>query len=117
MKKHNIFETIWYSICGAVGTWGLTYVTLGLIGKFAEIKPEDNVLAKFDASFKATFGLELLGWGLIILGIAAIAAIIVLLIFGKKIDREQEKALRRQARRQGLSETSPTADDIIDAQE
>ena len=117
MKKTKIFEIVWYSLCGAVALWGLTYVALGLIATFLEVKASDNVLAIANENFANVFKLGFLPWGLIIISVAAVAAIIVLLVVGKKVDREQEKALRRQARRQGLSETTPTADDIIDAQE
>lgn len=103
MKKLSIFEIIWYSLCGALALWGLAYTTLGLIGSF--ISPLDNPLKEASDVIAETFGgLGFLLWGLIILSVAAVAAIIVLLVFSKKYDREQEKALRRQARRLGINQ-------------
>lgn len=116
MKKTNktkIFEIIWYSLCGAVALWGLTYTTLGVITRFTSVE----ALIEADEVITNVFKLGFFGWGLIILSIAAVAIIIVLLINAKKVDREYEKTIRRQARRQGLSENAPTADEIIDQAE
>lgn len=112
-NKKSVFEIVWYSLTGAVGLWGLTFIVLGIVCSFI---PLDSVLAEANAAHESTFGLGFLYWGLIILAIAALLAIIVLLTYAKKVDRDFEKTQRRSARRSGLVETAPTADDIIDAQ-
>ena len=93
------FEWVWYIICGLVGIWGLTYIVLGLICNFLPITKEDKGLVKYNyGAFTKAFGLDMLGWGLIILAIAAVAAIVVLLLFSNKVDREYEKNVRRAQR-------------------
>ena len=91
-------ELVWYIVCGLVGLWGLTYIVLGLIAENLPITSEDNDFIKATDKFTETFGLDWLGWGLIILGIAAVGAVIVLLVLSNKADRDYEKNTRRAAR-------------------
>ena len=93
------FEWVWYILCSLVGAWGLTYIVLGLVCNFLPIKKEDEGLVKYNfGDFKKYFGLDMLGWGLIILAIAAVSAVVVLLLFSNKVDREYEKNVRRAQR-------------------
>lgn len=96
--KVSIFEIVWYSICGAIALWGITYIVLGLVGDHLPITAEDNALSEASDAIKVTFGLGFFHWGLILTGVAAAAAIVVLLLNAKKSDREVEKAARRAAR-------------------
>ena len=91
-------ELVWYIVCGAVGLWGLTYIVLGLVAQNLPITSEDNQFIAANNSFAKTFGLDWLGWGLIILAIAAVGAVIVLLSLAGKSDREYEKNTRRAQR-------------------
>ena len=92
------FEIVWYALCALVGLWGLTYIVLGIIAENLPITSEDKGLVKASAQFAKIFGLDFLGWGLIILAIAGIAAVIVLLLFSNKVDRDYEKTVRRAQR-------------------
>lgn len=92
------FEFVWYILTGLVGVWGLTYIVLGLVAENLPITSEDKGLVAANASFQKTFGLDFFYWGLIILAIAAVAAVIVLLLFSNKVDREYEKKVRRAQR-------------------
>ena len=92
------FELVWYILCGGVGLWGLTYIVLGLVAQNLPITATDNDFVEANHKFAETFGLDWLGWGLIILAIAAVAAVIVLLACAGKSDREFEKNSRRSAR-------------------
>ena len=96
--KISLFEFIVYILSGALALWGLTYVILGLFGQYLEIGSDQNVLAKANESFAKVFGLGFFGWGLIILSIGAVLAIICLCVNAKKTDKEAEKAARRAAR-------------------
>lgn len=91
-------ELVWYIVCGAVGLWGLTYIVLGLVAQNLPITSEDNQFIAANNGFAKTFGLDWLGWGLIILAIAAVGAVIVLLSLAGKSDREYEKNTRRAQR-------------------
>jgi hypothetical protein len=105
MKKNTkVFEIVWYSLCGAIALWGITYTTLGLIGD--NISPLDNPLKEASDVIAKNFGLGFVGWGLILISIAAILSIIVLLSTSKQVDRNAEKEARRQARRQLLLENT-----------
>lgn len=105
MKKTNkgtkIFEIVWYTLCGAVALWGLTYTVLGLVSN--ELRSKE-LLSQANQVIADTFGLGFFGWGLIILGIVTVAAVIVLLVFAKRVDRDFEKTQRRAARRSAMQQ-------------
>ena len=92
------FELVWYTLCCLVGIWGITYIVLGLVAENLPIRATNEGLVKVNLDFAKKFGLDFLGWGLIILAIAAVAAVIVLLLFSNKVDREYEKNVRRAQR-------------------
>ena len=109
----SVFEIVWYSLTGAVGVWGLTYVVLGLVAQFYPGTNSNNPLKKASDVIAENFGLGFLYWGLIILGIAVVAAVAVLCINAKTADREVEKATRRAAR---LAQVETPAPEVIDAE-
>ena len=92
------FEFVWYILVGLVGIWGLTYIVLGLIATHLPISTEDPDLVKANAKILELFKLDFLGWGLIILAIAAVSAVVVLILFSNKVDRDYEKNVRRAQR-------------------
>lgn len=102
----TIFEIVWYILCAAVCAWGFTYSVLGLVAKYGDI----GILENFDNSIKELFGLNLYFWGLIIMAIAAVAAVVVLLVYGKKFDRVVEREQRRSARLGALKKESAVVD-------
>ena len=94
----SIFELVWYPICALVILWGLTYVVLGLVTKYNDIKSLDE----FEQGFTKMFGLSVYFWGLIIIGIGVVAGVAVMLIFAKTFDHASEKEQRRNARLNAL---------------
>ena len=92
------FEFVWYILVGLVGIWGLTYIVLGLVASYLPISTEDPGLVEANETILKTFKLDMLGWGLIILAIAAVAAVVVLILFSNKVDRDYEKNVRRAQR-------------------
>lgn len=92
------FELVWYTLCCLVGIWGITYIVLGLVAENLPIKATNEGLVKVNLDFAKKFGLDFLGWGLIILAIASLAAVVVLLLYSNKVDREYEKNVRRAQR-------------------
>ena len=91
-------ELVWYVICGLLGVWGLAYVVMGIIAENLPITTDESAFALANQEFARLFGLDWLGWGLIILAIAAVGASIVLLALAGKSDREYEKNTRRAQR-------------------
>ena len=92
------FELVWYILCGLVGIWGLTYIVLGIVANQLPIRTEDQPLVEADNKIKELFKLNFLSWGLIILAIAAVAVVLVLILFSNKVDRDYEKNVRRAQR-------------------
>ena len=92
------FELVWYTLTGLVGIWGLTYIVLGIIASYLPIQSEDPALVKANNKILELFKLDMLGWGLIILAIAAVAGVVVLILFSNKVDRDYEKNVRRAQR-------------------
>lgn len=97
-KAVKIFEIIFYSICGAVALWGLTYIVLGSIAEYADIPEKSNYIATANKGFAKTFGMGFLNWGIIIFLIGMGLGILVLLIIANTVDKTNEKAARRAAR-------------------
>lgn len=112
------FELTWYVLTGLVGIWGLTYIVLGLVAENLPITSEDKGLVKVNGEFAKRFGLDFLGWGLIILAIAAVCAVIVLLLFSNKVDRDYEKNVRRAQRLAQIEaeEAKEEQQQVIDAE-
>ena len=98
------FELVWYILCGLVGIWGLTYIVLGLVEQNLPISTEHSDLTEANEVIVEKFKLGFLAWGLIILAIAAVAIVVVLLIFSAKVDRDYEKNVRRAQRLAQLEE-------------
>ncbi len=109
--KLSIFEIVWYTLCGLVAIWGITYIILGLLGD--ALPGTDNAIAEASNGYAKTFGLGFLGYGLIHVAVAAIASIIVLLLQSKKSDRDIEKAQRRAAIRASARQLSQE-DEAVD---
>ena len=116
------FEVVWYTLCTAVMVWGLTYIVLGIIAHALPTQAENKGLVKvnFD-QFAKTFGLDFLGWGLIILAIGAVAIVVVLIAFSSKVDRDFEKNVRRaqrlaQLEEEELKEEALEEQDVVDAE-
>ena len=103
----SIVELVWYPICALVILWGITYVVIGLITKYNNI----SALTTFNANFTKLFGLSLYFWGLIIIAIGAVAAVVVMLFFAKKFDRASEREQRRSARLNALKKDEKVVSD------
>ena len=95
-SKSQIFEMVWYPLCGAVALWGIVYLILGIIAK--ALPGEDKDLQLADKAIEKAFGLGFMWWGLILIVIGTVLAVISLCANGKGSDREQERNARRQAR-------------------
>ena len=108
------FEFVWYILVGLVGIWGLTYIVLGLVASYLPISTEDPGLVEANETILKTFKLDMLGWGLIILAIAAVAAVVVLILFSNKVDRDYEKNVRRAQRLAQLEAEEAKEDDIAE---
>ncbi len=120
MKKLplSLFEIVWYSLMAGLGLWGLTYIVLGLVAAYAPIPDSENKLVEGNAAIVKAFKLGFFGWGLIILAIAAVCAVIALLLTSRKADREFEKSQRRAAIRASARKVDNVDEaEIIKAQE
>ena len=105
----SIVELVWYPICALVILWGLVYIVLGLVIKYNDI----TSLTTFNADFKKLFGLDVYFWGLIIVAIGVVAAVVVMLFYAKIFDRASEREQRRSAR---LSALKKDEDKVVSEQ-
>ena len=101
------FELVWYPLCGAVILWGLVYFVLGLVSRFVDVASLDS----FCAGFKSMFKLGIQYWGLIIIAIAVVAAVVVMLFFAKTYDRAADREQRRSARLNALKKEEKVVDE------
>ena len=109
-KKLSTFELVWYILCALVVLWGLTYICIGVINHFASI----SALNEFCRGFKNMFKLSIHVWGALIIAIAAVAAVIVLLVYAKTFDRASDREQRRSAR---LSALKKADEKVVDEQQ
>ena len=105
-----LFELVWYPICAAVIIWGVVYVTLGLVNKYNDL----SALESFCNDFVKYFKLELYFWGLIIIAIGVVAAVVVMLFFAKTYDRVADREQRRSARLNALKKQE---EKVVDEQQ
>lgn len=114
VKKAKVtgFELAAYIVSGVIGLWGLVEICLGIAGMYV---PVDSSFAKACAKYKSIFGLTFLGWGLILLGIGTVLAVIVLFVYAKTSDREYEKQQRRAARLGHDTPTDEAKSEVTDA--
>ena len=90
-------EWVWYLIGAIFAAWGIAQIICGLVLEFGTNVTEWPLNAA-NTRYTELFGLSLLHWGLILLAIGTITAVIVLCITAGKYDRESEKQSRRAAR-------------------
>lgn len=106
-------EFVWYIIAGLLALWGITYIVLGLFIDYGPINPSEAPLLDVQADFVKTFGLSFFNWGLIILAIGTLLAVIVLCVFASSHDREVEKQTRRAQRKINFSAST---EEVVDAE-
>lgn len=104
-------EFVWYIIAGLLALWGLVYIVLGLVIDYGPLNVEQFPLRKVQQDFMAWAGLSFFNWGLIILSIGAVLAVIVLCVFASSHDREVEKQNRRAQRKINLNNTEEVIKD------
>ena len=114
--KLSIFEIVWYTLCFLIFAWGITYIVLGLIARFAPIPTADNEILKASDKYAETFKMGFFGYGLIHTAVAWLLALIVLLAYSKKSDREFEKEQRRAALRASARKSMGLDEDVVEAE-
>lgn len=110
-RKVPVKEWIWYLFASILAAWGVAEIILGLILEFANVRMSDFPLYQAQEAYISLFGLSFLHWGLILMGIGVVLAVIVLCICAVRYDRESEKASRRAARLNNFN----NEDKVIDA--
>jgi membrane protein implicated in regulation of membrane protease activity len=107
--KLSVVEWVFYPLAGVLVLGALALITLGLLASYLPLKAADNPLAVAQAGSPLSF----MSWGLITLAVGVFIAVVVLLVFARRHDREAEKASRRAAR---LGKSVKSSDTIIDAE-
>jgi len=110
--KISVFELVWYILCGLCALGGIVDIVFGLLAAYLPMTKANNPFAILEEGYKAAFGLGFLSWGLILISIAVIAAVIVLCACSSKADRETEKSSRRAARLKAAS----TTEQVVEAE-
>ncbi len=99
MKKQNINkiefkELIWYFIAGVLAFGGVFMMIFGIIGHHMSGNLEQNFIKQAEKNI----ALDFRTWGIILLAAGVVIALIALVYFASKADRNNEKILRRQQR-------------------
>ncbi len=99
MKKQNtnkieFKELIWYFIAGVLAFGGVFMMIFGIIGHHMSGNLEQNFIKQAEKNIVLDFRI----WGIILLAAGVVIALIALVYFASKADRNNEKILRRQQR-------------------
>lgn len=105
-------EWVWYLIGAVLAAWGVAQIICGLVLEFAPTTVSEWPLYAANAKYTELFGLSLLHWGLILLALGTITAVICLCITASTYDREAEKQSRRAAR---LNRVAATEETVVEA--
>ena len=96
-------EKVFIILDGILALGGLVMIVLGFIADFYPGKPEDNWTGQ--AAFQNAMHLSYRWFGVILLLVAALIAVIALNGFARKNDTDNERALRRAQRLKIISES------------
>ena len=98
-KKIAGKELGWYIVAAVFALTGLTFYIFGLIGKFYPGKASDNWVSLSENAWLVNWSkMGYKWWGLILIGISVLIAVIALTVFARSADRDDERNLRRQQR-------------------
>jgi hypothetical protein len=98
-KKIAGKELACYIVAGSFTLVGLVFYIFGLIGKFYNGLASDNWVAISEQAWLTNWSkMGWKWWGLILIGIGVLIAIISLSAWAKVADRDEERNLRRQQR-------------------
>lgn len=101
MKKKQLSwkELAWYIVGGMVALFGVALMIFGIIGHHIQNRSANFVKDAEEALIaKIKINLDFRMWGIIFLALGMFVVIVALNYFAKKVDRENEKTIRRQQR-------------------
>ncbi len=107
-KKLSTKEIVWYSIAAFFALAGLVFLVVGIVGEHLPMLASENgILISEKAWLTSWSPLGYRYWGIILVGAAALLAVICLTFFAREGDRDSERALRR-AQRLGIAKEEAT---------
>lgn len=107
-KKLSKKEKFFYVVASLLAITGTVFLIFGIIGSHYPGLYEDNWVAASENSWLVNWShMGYRWWGLILLGVGAIIAVITLAYFAKEGDRDTERAVRRAQRLALESEAKP----------
>lgn len=99
--KLPVKEIVWYSIAGFFGLVGLVFVIFGVLGSHLPLKDNGDLNWVLESENAWLVNWSKMGyrwWGLILLGVGGLIAIVSLTLFARVGDRDEERAARRAQR-------------------
>lgn len=107
-KKLSTKEIVWYSIAAFFALAGLVFLVVGIVGEHLPMLASENgILISEKAWLTSWSPLGYRYWGIILVGAAALLAVVCLTLFAREGDRDSERALRR-AQRLGIAKEEAT---------
>ncbi|OPZ34137.1 MAG: hypothetical protein BWY98_01198 [Tenericutes bacterium ADurb.BinA155] len=98
-KKISGKELGWYIVAAVFTLVGLVFFIFGLIGKYYPGKASDNWISISENAWLINWSkMGYRWWGLILIGVGVLIAVIALTVFARVADRDDERNLRRQQR-------------------
>ncbi|MBP5091327.1 MAG: hypothetical protein J6328_02065 [Bacilli bacterium] len=98
-KKLAKGEKVVYTIAACIALIGLTFIVFGLIGSYYPGKDSDNWVAISEKAWLSNWShLGYRWWGVILLLIGTLVAVIGLTAYARSGDRDEERAIRRKQR-------------------
>lgn len=102
-KKLSTKEIVWYAVAAFFGLAGLVFLVVGIVGEHLPVLASENGILISEGVWLTSWSpLGYRYWGLILIGAAALLAVVCLTFFAREGDRDSERALRR-AQRLGIA--------------
>lgn len=97
-------ELFWSIVASLIGVSGLVLSIIGIVGANLPVKLSDNGILQADMVFQGAMGGLTFTWfGVILVLLGSLVAVIFLNFYAKKADLDEERAIRKAQRMKILS--------------
>ena len=99
-EKLSVKEFVWYCIASVIAIFGIILIVFGVIGHHLDVSLDSNFVKNAEKALidaiHIPFDFRIWGVMFLLLGVAIL--LVVLTYFARKVDRENERTIRRQQR-------------------
>lgn len=99
-EKLSVSEFVWLAIASVIAIFGIILIVFGLIGHHLNVPLDSNFVKNAENSLIEAIHIpfNFLVWGILFLLAGVALLLVVLTYYARKVDRENERTIRRQQR-------------------